>query len=209
MVTLEEKLQNWTTWLFQAQGGATPNAGNDTDGGYHQNNQPFAPNYWMLAGSWNQMPATTRRITVPDNTSLFVVVASSHATSPGEINPANQETLDSYVDTVDGLFNQGAVAITRNGRSEQTKVVKTPKPFQVTFPANNEYYSQYLQNESQKQSVLTSARVCEINSTGTDIIVFFASRPGAPNIGKHPGNERDYHISMKYIITHKPAPGPG
>jgi hypothetical protein len=208
VATLEEKLRNWTTWLFQAAGGTTANAGNDTDGSYHQNNQPFAPNYWMLAGTWNDMPATTRRITVPDNTPLFVVVASSHASDPGEIDKGKPETLDSYVDTVDGLFDRGAVAITRNGQLEKTKVVKTPRPFDVTFPTSNEYYAQYLQNanEPKKQSVLTKARVCEIDSTGTDSIVFFASRPSAPNLGKRHGNEVEYHISMKYIITHAPRP---
>ena len=148
-------LEGWVYWIFQQPWGS--DHANDSRGARTEqlNN---GSDIWYLSGTWGDAGPTpgkvTRKIRVREGTSLFIVLASSHAT-PEELRKpdATDQELLQYAKAVHNLWDKKDLRI--DGKSEKTQREET----RVLTPciSDGSYYSRLA-----KSGVVRMATVAEV-----------------------------------------------
>jgi hypothetical protein len=148
-------LEGWVYWIFQQPWGS--DIGNDSSGAITERLNDGS-DVWYLSGTWGDAGPTpgkvNRKIRIRNGTSLFIVLASSHAT-PEELgrSDATPQELLHHAKAVHNLWVKKDLRI--DGISEPTERVETD----VLLPciSDGSYYSRLA-----KSGVVRMATVAEV-----------------------------------------------
>jgi hypothetical protein len=199
-------LEGWVYWVFQPRSGSDHPS--DTGGGRTEQLNGGS-DIWYLSGTWGNAGATPRRVNrnirVREGTSIFIVLASSHATPEELGNPnASDQDLIRHATAVHALWDRRNLRIDGNGeatRTEQTPHVLTP------YISDGSYYSGLAKSGVVRMAtvaevfLLDSARLAQQGQQHT-IELDAHSRAGDPGRGEP--NEPEYVVNASYNITVQP-----
>lgn len=195
-------LEGWVYWIFQ-QPWASDHANDSRGARTEQLND--GSDIWYLSGTWGDAGPTpgkvNRKIRVREGTSIFIVLASSHATPEelGNLNATDQELLQ-HAKGVHNLWIKKDLRIdgtTEATQREETRVL-------IPYISDGSYYSGLA-----KSGVVRMATVAEVFLLGSarlgqqgqehTIELDAHSRKGNPAQGEP--NEPDYVEDVTYKIT--------
>ena len=203
-------LEGWVYWIFPQPWGS--DIGNDSTGARTEQLND-GRDIWYLSGTWGDAGATpgkvNREIRVREGTSIFIVLASSHATPEelGNQHSADQELLQ-HARAVHNLWDKTDLRI--DGKSEATQREET----RVLTPyiSDGSYYSRLAKSGVVKMAtvaevfLLDSARLSQQGQQDQQgqqhtIELDAHSRKGDPARGEP--NEPEYREDVTYKITVK------
>lgn len=201
-------LEGWVYWIFQQPWGS--DHANDSRGARTEQLNSGS-DIWYLSGTWGDAGPTpgkvTRKIRVREGTSLFIVLASSHAT-PEELKKpdATPQDLLQHARAVHNLWDKMDLRI--DGKSETTQREET----RVLTPciSDGSYYSRLAKSGVVRMVtvaevfLLDSARLSQQAQQDQQdhehtIELDAHSRKGDPARGEP--NEPDYVEDVTYKIT--------
>lgn len=197
---LNDLLEKWSIWLIQQN----PDAGDDATGvivATRNGNNPI----WYIPGTWGKRQASPRNLRVAKGKSLFIVLASSHATKE-ELKAGDapsQANLARLADEIDD-WDQASLTIDGNDFTGMLKRAETRK-FPVSIPAGS-FYAGLINPRA------TTAINTEMVSIGHVFLLKVDSKVGTkhtiemhahspqmtPQHGKFP--ELDYSMSVQYVV---------
>jgi hypothetical protein len=201
-------LEGWVYWIFQQPWGS--DIGNDSRGAITERLN-YGSDIWYLSGTWGDAGPTpgkvNRKIGIREGTSLFIVLASSHATPEELRSPetATPEQLLQHAKAVHNLWDKKDLRI--DGISEPTQRVETD----VLLPciSDGSYYSGLA--KSGVTRMVTVAEVCLLdsarlsqqaqqNQNGQELTIKLDahSRKGDPARGEP--DEPEYLEDVTYMI---------
>lgn len=154
-IPTSQLLEGWVYWIFQQPWGS--DHANDSRG-FRTEQLNDGSDIWYLSGTWGDAGATpgkvNRKIRVRAGTSIFIVLASSHAT-PEELRKPNatDQELHQHAKAVHNLWDKTDLRI--DGKSEATQTEET----RVLTPciSDGSYYSGLA-----KSGVVRMATVAEV-----------------------------------------------
>jgi len=195
-------LEGWVYWVFQPRSGSDHPS--DTSGGRTEQLNDGS-DIWYLSGTWgNAGPSpgrVNRNIRVRKGTSIFIVLASSHATPEELRNPnASDQDLIRHAKDVHKLWDKKDLNI--DGSKQATRIEET----RVLTPyiSDGSYYSGLAKSGVVRMAtvaevfLLDSARLGQQPQPHT-IELDAHSRAGNPAQGEP--NELEYLLNVKYDIT--------
>ncbi|HKF26856.1 MAG TPA: hypothetical protein VKB06_00490 [Nitrososphaera sp.] len=193
-------LEGWVYWIFPQPWGS--DIGNDSTGARTEQLND-GRDIWYLSGTWGDAGATpgkvNREIRVREGTSIFIVLASSHATPEelGNQDSADQELLQ-HAKAVHNLWDKTDLRI--DGKSEATQREET----RVLTPyiSDGSYYSRLA-----KSGVVRMATVAEVllldsarvGKEGEEHTIELDAHSRTPTKGEP--NEPEYREDVTYRIT--------
>jgi hypothetical protein len=201
-------LEGWVYWIFPQPWGS--DIGNDSTGARTEQLND-GRDIWYLCGTWGDAGATpgkvNRKIRVREGTSIFIVLASSHATPEelGNQHSTDQELLE-HARAVHNLWDKTDLRI--DGKSEATQTEET----RVLTPyiSDGSYYSRLAKSGVVKMAtvgevfLLDSARLSQQGQQDHQgqqhtIELDAHSRKGDSAQGEP--NEPEYREDVTYEIT--------
>ena len=203
-------LEGWVYWIFQPQWGS--DHPNDKSGGKTEQLNDGS-DIWFLSGTWGNEGATpkkvNRNIHVREGTSIFIVLASSHATPEELKNPnvTDQELLQ-HAKAVHNLWDKKELRIDRESEATQTDETRVLIP----YISDGSYYSGLAKAGLVRMAtvaevfLLDSARLGQQGQQHT-IELDAHSRKGDPDRKKP--NEPEYVEDVSYNITVQQPRSPG
>jgi hypothetical protein len=200
-ISLSQLLESWVYWVFQPRSGSDHPS--DTGGGRTEQLNDGS-DIWFLSGTWGNAGATpgrvNRNISVREGTSIFIVLASSHATPEELGNPnANDQDLIRRARAVHALWDRKNLRI--DGSVEATQTQETD--VLIPYISDGSYYSGLAKNGVVRMAtvaevfLLNSARLGQQGQQHT-IELDAHSRPGDPGRGEP--NEPEYVVNVTYNI---------
>ena len=201
-ISLSQLLEGWVYWVFQPRSGSDHPS--DTGGGRTEQLNDGS-DIWYLSGTWGNAGPTpgrvNRNIAVREGTSIFIVLASSHATPEELGNPnATDQDLIRRARDVHALWDRRNLRI--DGSVQATQTVETPHVL-IPYISDGSYYSGLAKNGLVRMAtvaevfLLNSARLGQPGQQHT-IELDAHSRPGVPGRGEP--NEPDYAVDVSYNI---------
>lgn len=194
-------LEGWVYWIFQQPWGS--DHANDSRGARTEQLNDGS-DIWYLSGTWGDAGPTpgkvNRKIHVRKGTSIFIVLASSHATPEELRNPnATDEELLQHARAVHNLWDKTDLRI--NGKPEATQTEETR--VLIPYISDGSYYSGLA--KSGVVRMVTVAEVFLLDSARLQqgqqhtIELDAHSRKGDP--ARREPNEPDYVEDVTYKIT--------
>lgn len=193
----KELLDAWVSWLCQQKYGL--DALTDFDGKRTEElnklRNDLWKDVWFVASAWGNAFQYKRTIRLPKGKSLFVVLASSHATPP-EVSPG--EDLMSHAEKVHELWK--TKNLTLNGKQATTQRLKT---LSTTYVDPENYIALYLKT-SGNIPIATVADACVFKPeelAGADKNpVTIALNAHSPASNEEPKEPTDYRMNVNYKI---------
>ena len=195
-------LEGWVYWVFQPR--SSSDHPSDTSGGRTEQLNDGS-DIWYLSGTWGNAGATpgrvNRNIRVREGTSIFIVLASSHATPEELGNPnAPDQDLIRHAKDVHKLWDRTELKI--DGRKEATQTEET----RVLTPyiSDGSYYSGLAKSGVVRMATVAEVFLLDSARLGQQgqhhkIDLDAHSRPG--NTGRGEPNEPEYLVNVSYDIT--------
>jgi hypothetical protein len=199
-------LEGWVYWIFPQRWGS--DIGNDSTGATTEQLNAGS-DIWYLSGTWGDAGPTPdkviRKIRIKKETSLFIVLASSHAT-PQELTKkdADDEDLLQHAKAVHKLWDKTELRIGDKDKPEQIQTQKIETPVLTPFISDNSYYARLA-----KSGVVRMATVAEVSLLDYDrlsqqgqkynIELDAHSRKGEQALAEP--DEPEYREDVRYEIT--------
>lgn len=195
-------LEGWVYWVFQPRSGSDHPS--DAGGGRTEQLNDGS-DIWYLSGTWGNAGPTpdrvNRNIRVRKGTSIFIVLASSHAT-PEELRNQNASDQDliRHAKDVHKLWDRTNLTIDGNREATRTEETRVLTP----YISDGSYYSGLAKSGVVKMAtvaevfLLDSARLPQQPQPHT-IDLDAHSRPGDPARGEP--KEPEYVVDVSYKVT--------
>jgi hypothetical protein len=201
-------LEGWVYWVFQQRWGTDHPS--DT-GGRRTEELNDGSDIWYLSGTWGNTGATPRRvnrdINVREGTSIFIVLASSHAT-PEELGKPNatDQDLIRHAKAVHKLWDRKNLKLDRNKKATRTEQTRVLTP----YISDGSYYSSLA-----KSGLVRMATVAEVflldsarlGRQGQQHTIELDAHSRAGDQRRREPNEPEYQVDVTYNITVQ-QPGP-
>jgi hypothetical protein len=204
-ISLSQLLESWVYWVFQPRSGSDHPS--DTRGGTTEQLNDGS-DIWFLSGTWGNAGATpgrvNRNISVREGTSIFIVLASSHATPEELGNPnATDQDLIRHARAVHQLWDRRNLRIDGNGEATQTEQTRVLTP----YISDGSYYSGLAKSGVVK--MVTVAEVFLLGSArlgqqGQQHTIELDAHSRAGNPGQGEPNEPDYVVNVSYNVRVRP-----
>lgn len=200
MPSNEDLLQQWSIWLFGQHGSS--DTADDTMGGDRIENENKGKPIWFIPGTWGQVRIPTRTIDVPQGTQLFVVAASSHATSKelldGEAD--SEANLTKHANEIDKLWFNSTLALGPvNGDLQKVELDKaTTGRFGVDIHASSKYL-ELTGISSGRTNMVTVGHVHLFTPNPGKTRLVIAAQSPSKKIGKK--TEKEYNVQVEYVVT--------
>jgi hypothetical protein len=201
-------LEGWVYWIFQQPWGS--DIGNDS-GGAITEQLNAGSDIWYLSGTWGDAGPTPgkviRKIHIREGTSLFIVLASSHAT-PQELTKQNADDDDllQHAKVVHKLWDKTELRI--DGKLETTQKIDTP--VLTPFISDGSYYAGLAKSGVVRMAtvaevfLLDSARLnqqAQQNQQGQQLTITLDAHSRKADLALGEPDEPEYREDVTYEIT--------
>lgn len=193
-------LEGWVYWVFQPQYGS--DHPNDTSGGRTEQLNDGS-DIWYLSGTWGNAGATpekvNRSIRVREGTSIFIVLASSHATPEELGNPdATDEDLISHATAVHKLWDKTDLRI----RGELKGTLREETRVLTPYISDGSYYSSLARSGVVRMATVAQVFLLDsalVGNKGEKYTIELDAHSRDPTKGEP--NEPEYLENVSYNIT--------
>jgi hypothetical protein len=196
-------LEGWVYWVFQPRSGSDHPS--DASGGRTEQLNDGS-DIWYLSGTWGNAGATPRPvkrdIRVRKETSIFIVLASSHATPEELENPdaASDQDLIRHAKDVHKLWVKKDLKIDDRPEATQTEETRVLTP----YISDGSYYSGLAKSGVVRMATVAEVFLLDSARLGQQgqhhkVDLDAHSRPG--NTGRGEPNEPEYVVNVSYDIT--------